>query len=82
MVRIVRTLTGRVEVDSTGKQPGRGAYLCRALSCWEIGLKRNSLSHALKVTLGADERNELMEFAQQLVAEEGTSIGSRGGGDA
>lgn len=81
MVRIVRTPSGRMEVDFTGKKPGRGAYLCKASSCWEMGLKRNSLGHALKATLGADERREMTEFARQFSdAGEGTSIGPGGDG--
>ena len=28
LVRLVRTPGGTVEIDDTGKRPGRGAYLC------------------------------------------------------
>jgi uncharacterized protein len=65
-VRIVRTAEGRVEVDPTGKKAGRGAYLCRQQSCWELALKREQVGRALKVTLAAADREELAVFGATL----------------
>jgi predicted RNA-binding protein YlxR (DUF448 family) len=48
-IRLVRTSEGEVEIDETGKQPGRGAYLHRRSSCWQIALKRRYLEAALKL---------------------------------
>ncbi|HET9200417.1 MAG TPA: YlxR family protein [Dehalococcoidia bacterium] len=63
-VRIVRSPDGRVEVDETGKRPGRGAYLCRRRSCWEaaLGGKKDPLGHALKTDLTASDREALAAF--------------------
>ncbi len=55
LVRVVRTLTGNVVVDLTGKANGRGAYVCRQPDCWEKGLKKERLGQALKVTLSTQE---------------------------
>lgn len=33
LIRVVRTPEGAFELDFTGKKSGRGAYLCRDLSC-------------------------------------------------
>lgn len=49
LVRLVRTPEGTVEIDETGKRPGRGAYLCHRRSCWEIALQERRLEHALKL---------------------------------
>lgn len=65
-VRIVRTADGRVEVDATGKQAGRGAYLCRQRSCWENALKRDQIARALKVALPSEDRDTLAAFAATL----------------
>ncbi len=65
-VRIVRTPDGRVEVDPTGKKPGRGAYLCRQRSCWEVALKRDLVSRALKVSLQPEDREALAMFGAAL----------------
>ncbi|MFH1652327.1 MAG: YlxR family protein [Chloroflexota bacterium] len=47
LVRIVRTPEGNVEIDRSGKKPGRGAYLCLSPECWQAGLKARRLAGAL-----------------------------------
>ena len=64
MVRIVRTATG-VQIDPTGKLPGRGAYLHDRRECWERGLK-GALGHALKTSLTPEDRARLDEFMKTL----------------
>lgn len=66
MLRVVRTAQGTVEIDASGKQAGRGAYLCQNKSCWEIALKRRNLNHALKITLDDTTLSTLLTFAQNL----------------
>lgn len=51
LIRIVRTPEGSVEIDSTGKKNGRGAYLCDDPACWNKALDTNSLDRALKTTI-------------------------------
>jgi len=60
LTRIVRTPEG-VQIDLTGKLPGRGAYLHNRLSCWEKALK-GALANALRTKLTAEERRALREF--------------------
>ena len=69
LVRIVRLSTGAVEVDPTGKKPGRGAYLCRQAACWEEALKRGRVSKALRVSLTEESKEGLQAFAATLAAE-------------
>jgi predicted RNA-binding protein YlxR (DUF448 family) len=66
LVRIVRTIEGRVEVDETGKKAGRGAYLCRARDCWDSALKRKALEYALKVPIGMEDKAALQAYASTL----------------
>ena len=61
LVRLVRTLDNSVEIDNSGKKPGRGAYICRTSVCWEAGLKGNRLDHVLRVSLTTDNRKKLAE---------------------
>jgi predicted RNA-binding protein YlxR (DUF448 family) len=68
-VRLVRTPDGHVEVDPTGKKAGRGAYLCSRASCWELALKKDRLSVALKTKLTADDAASLRMFAAGLPAD-------------
>ena len=65
----MRTAAGAVVVDPTGKQPGRGAYLCRDPRCWTTALRRNALAGALKTELRLEDRTALTKFADELVAE-------------
>ena len=67
MIRLVRTPDG-VEVDSTGKKAGRGAYLHEQRTCWEQGL-RGSLAHALKTELSTEDRERLEKFMDTLPEE-------------
>ncbi len=64
LIRLVRISDGSVEVDTSGKKAGRGAYLC--LECWEIGLKGSQLKHALRTTLTQDNREQLFRAAEKL----------------
>lgn len=67
MLRLVRVADGRVEVDPTGKKPGRGAYLCGSSACWEAGLKKGRLEHVLRTTLTGGDREELARRGRDLV---------------
>lgn len=64
MIRLVRTPEG-VQIDLTGRQPGRGAYLHDSPACWEKGLK-GSLARALKTTLTPEDIERLQAFARSL----------------
>ena len=67
MVRLVKTAAG-VQIDPTGKLPGRGAYLHDRRECWERGLK-GALGHALKTSLTQDDRARLEKFMNTLPAD-------------
>lgn len=67
LVRLVRNVEGRVEVDPTGKKAGRGAYLCRRLECWQEALRKDRLSHALRTKLTEADREALWAQGQALL---------------
>ncbi len=64
LIRIVRTPEGSVIVDDTGKQNGRGAYLCKQQICWEKGLKGKLLANALKVKISDEDVVKLNRYQQ------------------
>jgi hypothetical protein len=49
--RIVRTPSGEVVIDPTGRLAGRGAYVCHDTDCLAIAIKKGALSRALDVPL-------------------------------
>ena len=63
-VRLVRTAESDVQVDPTGKQNGRGAYLCRRRACWQRALDGRALDQALKVSVSDERRAALREYAR------------------
>lgn len=61
LIRIVRTPTGEVLIDITGKKSGRGAYLCGNVSCFTLAKKSRALDRALKVTVGGEVYDTLAQ---------------------
>ena len=66
LIRLVRISNGNVEVDTSGKKAGRGAYLCPTLECWEIGLKTGRLEYTLRITLTQENREQLTGYGKDL----------------
>jgi uncharacterized protein len=70
LVRVVRTASGTVEVDETGKKPGRGAYLHKSKECWDKALKGKMLEYALKTAITAEDKEALLAYAETLESNE------------
>ncbi len=66
LVRVVRTPEGKVVLDPTGRQNGRGAYVHESAECWDLALKRGNLERALKTSIDPDARGALEEYASRL----------------
>ena len=76
--RIVRTPEGDVIYDPTGKAPGRGAYLCNDLACWQKAISGTYLNRALKTNLTPAQRAALqqeLERRKALVAQNTSANG-------
>ena len=71
LIRLVRTPDNSVEVDTSGKKAGRGAYLCRAQECWELGFKGGRLGHTLRTKLTQDNRESLIRFGNEFFKDGG-----------
>jgi uncharacterized protein len=56
LIRLVHSPEAGIQVDASGKAPGRGAYLCSDLACWEKAARGEALSKALRVTLTEQDR--------------------------
>lgn len=48
LVRVVRSPEGEVSLDTTGKKPGRGAYLCPDPACLAKARKAKRLERAFE----------------------------------
>ncbi len=59
LTRLVRTPEEGVQIDLSGKQNGRGAYLCDQPECWDKALVSEVLAKALRTTLTDADRERL-----------------------
>ncbi|WP_306220662.1 RNase P modulator RnpM [Cohnella sp. WQ 127256] len=65
LIRIVRSPQGEIQIDLTGKKPGRGAYLCGKVACFKLAKKSKAFERALKTPVDADIYDQLeAEFIQ------------------
>ena len=71
LLRVVRQVEGHVQIDPTGKAPGRGAYIHAQLSCWNQALSGGRLAHALKLDrIEETDRARLQTYAATLPKED------------
>jgi hypothetical protein len=54
LIRIVRTPQGEIEMDTGGKKPGRGAYICADAECFKKAVKSKGLEKALEKAIPGD----------------------------
>ena len=62
LLRVVRSPEGEVSLDTRGKKPGRGAYVCHNADCLKKAIKTRALSRALETEIPE-------EVMQRLAAE-------------
>ena len=51
LLRVVRSPEGEVSLDTRGKKPGRGAYVCPNADCLKKAIKTRALSRALETAI-------------------------------
>ena len=66
LLRIVNSKELGVLVDTTGKVNGRGAYICKDLSCFDKLKKTRRLNNAL----GTEITEEIYEEIKRYVSED------------
>lgn len=66
MIRVIRTPDGEIRIDETGKMNGRGAYICRSLSCLKASLGNHGLERSLHTRIPGEISQQLEEEMKQL----------------
>lgn len=64
LLRIVRTPEGKIVIDPTGKQNGRGAYIKKDLEVALKAKKNNALSRYLETEVTEEFYEELINFVR------------------
>lgn len=76
LVRFVRTSDGAVELDASGKAPGRGAYVCADDACFSKAIERRMLGGRLRTQVSKEDCERLRtDFDAYMREHEGVSRG-------
>ncbi|MEN8098095.1 MAG: YlxR family protein [Chloroflexota bacterium] len=69
LYRIVVSETGDLQVDPTGKQSGRGTYLCSSVQCWSRVLTPNdsAIIKALRLENTMPNKDHLRTFFKDQI---------------
>jgi uncharacterized protein len=59
LVRLAHASQNGVVIDDRKRMPGRGAYFCRDVRCWQAGTAGRRLERALRISVPAAIRQEL-----------------------
>ena len=73
LVRVVRTTDGPVIVDATGREPGRGAYLCHVPDCWGRALGKGALERSFKQNLSGQDLEAVKAYFEATIAPAATA---------
>ena len=63
LIRIVKNKENEIKIDKTGKQEGRGAYICYNIECLEKSMKTKQLDRAL----GIEIESEIYENLRDII---------------
>ena len=61
LIRIVKNKEGIISLDKTGKQEGRGAYICNSVECLEKVVKSKRLEKVLEKEISEQIYNNLKD---------------------
>lgn len=66
MIRVIKTPEDSIELDTTGRKNGRGAYICPNLDCFKQARKSKGLERSLKTVIPADVYEALEKEMSQI----------------
>ncbi len=66
LIRVVRNAEGEISIDTTGKKPGRGAYICKDKNCLKLARKGKKIDKAFEVAIS----DEIYDRLEQELADE------------
>ncbi len=61
LLRVVRSPEGEISLDTRGKKPGRGAYICPNSECLRRAVKSRALDRALDTKIPDEVMERLAE---------------------
>ena len=64
LLRFVRDAAGNLQIDPTGKLPGRGAYVCQSQACIHVTFRSQKINAHLRANLS---KRAIDSFKQELL---------------
>ncbi len=61
LIRVVKNKENEISIDLHGKKPGRGAYICKDISCLEKAVKTKRLERNLESKISSEIYDKLKE---------------------
>ncbi len=66
LIRVLKTPEGEILLDATGRQNGRGAYLCRSTECLRKAVRSKGLERSLGMSIPAEVLETLEKEMSEL----------------
>lgn len=73
LIRVVRSASGEVSLDTTGKKPGRGAYICPNPACLTKARKAKRFERSFECPIPAEVYEALEAGLVQLNKDNNTN---------
>ncbi|MGN0464730.1 MAG: RNase P modulator RnpM [Lachnospiraceae bacterium] len=70
LIRVIKTKEEQVELDTTGKKNGRGAYVCFSLECFNKAVKNKGFERSLKIKIPEEIYQKLSKELMELESEQ------------
>ena len=67
LLRIVKNKDNIIKVDETGKQPGRGAYICYDMECLKKAQKSKKLEQALEMKIEDETYEQIKNIIERKI---------------
>ncbi len=68
LLRIACNKDGHITVDLQQRLPGRGAYVCRALTCGKLLKKRKGLHHGFRRPVATEVYDQIIHYLRDYAA--------------
>lgn len=65
LIRIVKNQSGEINLDRTGKLPGRGAYICDNLECLQKAIRSKRLEKSFEMKIQEDIYEDLKKIIEK-----------------
>ena len=70
MIRVIKTAEGEILLDATGRNNGRGAYLCPSMECFKKAVKGRGLERSFKMAIPREVYETLEKEMEEIDRQE------------